>query len=231
MKKAMTPVLTLSLLLTVITLFSTFFMLDSSAQGPRGRRAAGGAVAEGGVSVSTPAPAGLYTGTTGASAATASGAGTRGRGRATETTAATSGGSVAMDIKHYLTSAELNSFLAAQDAGAGQMVKAISNQNYGTVKIAGQTFTINLAASAKVGTGYVISLVSARPFSTETGSGGRSAAGGSVGYIKLTVDASGNGTGAMYSSTQVVVNKDGTVTSRAGGSTATMLTSVKGPTS
>ncbi len=228
MKKAMTQFLTLSLTLITVT---ALFGLNSSAQGPRGRRATGGAVANGGVSVSSPAPTGSYTATTGASVGTASGAGPRGRARASQTTDATSGGSVAMNVSRFLTSAELDSFLAAQDAGSGQMVKAISNQNYGSVKIGGQTFTINLAASAKVGTGYVISLVSARPFSTETGSGGRSAAGGTVGYIKLTVDANGNGTGAMYSSTQVVLSKDGTITSRAGGSTATMLSSVKGPNS
>jgi hypothetical protein len=230
MKKAMTRFLILSLtlsftLMTVMALFSQ----KASAQGPRGRRNTGATVANGGVSVSSPAPTGNYTATTGASAGTVSGAGPRGRARGSQTTGSTSGGSVSMTINRYLTSTELSSFLAAQDAGSGQMIKAISNQNYGTVTIAGQSFTINMAASAKVGTGYVISLVSARPFSTETGSGGRSAAGGSVGYIKLTVDANGNGTGALYTSTQVVVNNDGTVTARAGGSTATMLSSVQGP--
>ncbi len=226
MKNTMTRLLTFSLtLMTVIALNNS----DSSAQGPRGRRAVSGSAANGGVSVSSPAPTGTYNGTTGSSAGTASGAGPRGRVRGATATDSTTGGSVAMTVSRFLTSDELNQFLTAQQAGGGQMVKAISNQSYGTVKIGGQTFTINLAASAKVGAGYTICLVSARPFATGTTSGGRAATGGTVGYIKLTVDANGNGTGAMYSSTQVVLTNDGLIEARGGASTATQLTGVTGP--
>ena len=172
------------------------------------------------------ASTGTYIATTGGSAATASGATAGGRGRASGSTASTSGGTVTIDLGSYSTQSEVDALKAAND-NLDAFLKQLSSYSHGSVKIGNQSFKINFAYSTQTGSEYQIFLVSATPLTTsQTGPQGRSATGAAGGYIRLTVNANGDGTGMMYSSTQVVINNNGSVEARAGGSTATQLTTV-----
>jgi hypothetical protein len=177
------------------------------------------------VDTSSQAPTGTYTASTGMSAGTASGMGKRGMGRASATGGENVTANITCNIERYVTAQDIEGFLQAQQSGGQQLLKAFSAKKFGTVMIGNQSFDINMAASAKVGSGYKIYLVSARPFSSGTGPQGKSAQGAAAGYIELTWNGQG-GSGVMYTSTQVVIQSDGSVQARAGASTATTLTNV-----
>ena len=212
--------------IVVVASFALVSQRIDNASGEQRRGSRGTAVSTGGVDTSDKAPAGSYTAATDASAGIASAAGPTGRARGASGASGTSGGTVTMNISSYSSNEEVDQIVAAQGSGAEAMLQAINRQSHGSVTIGGQTFTINMAASAKVGSSYNIYLVSAKPFSTGSGSGGRTATGGSAGYIQLTVNSTGSGDGGMYTSTQIVVEKDGSVAARGGASTATALTNV-----
>ena len=179
------------------------------------------------VETSDRAPAGTYTASTGASAGTASSTGPRGRARGAAAGEGTTSGAITLNIDGYSTKEEVDQIVAAQGSGAEAMLQAVNKTSHGTVTIGGHSFMVNMAASVKAGSSYNIYMVSARPFSTGTSSGGGSSVmGGSAGYIQLTVNSSGSGEGKMYTSTQIVVEKDGSVLARGGASTATVLTNV-----
>jgi hypothetical protein len=194
----------------------------------RNRRAPGQTVASGGVNTGDKAPLpGNYSASTGQSAATASGeavstsTGQRGSFRKGGTTQGQGGGesNVQVNISRYTNSSELEAIAAAgQDQG---FIQKVSEGDCGSVTINGQTFKANLATSAKVGSSYMVYIVSAKSFST-----GRGGKGATVGFIHLTVDANGSGTGLLYTSTQVAVDKGGAVQARGGASTATQLSGV-----
>ncbi len=174
------------------------------------------------------APTGTYTATMGASGGTASaGAAGRGRGRAGRGTEATTGTAVTMKIGSYSSQAELDA-LAAAGGDPAKFLSVLSGYNHGTVTVGGQSFPINAAYSTSAGSaGNVICMATAKPLaSSGTSRRGRQATGTSGGYIRLTVDASGSGTGMLYTSTQVVISSSGEFSARAGGSTGTALTDV-----
>lgn len=190
-------------------------------QNPRQKRqAAGNTVVDG----QAKAPLGTYTASTGGSASTA-GASTGGRfARTGRTTGATAGGDVVINLTGYSNTTELQTVANAGSGNVAATIKGLSGK--GTVTIAGQSFTVTMASSATVGANYVIYLLSATPFSA-SGPQGATGQGGSVGMIELTVPTAGGvGSGKLYTSTQVVVSPDGTVTAHAGASTATALSSV-----
>jgi len=202
-----------------ITLGAATCVLGQS--GPRQKRqAAGNTVVNG----QAKAPFRTYTASTGATASSA-GASSGGRfARTGRTTGATAGGDVVISLTAYSDSAELQTVAGA---GSGNVAPAIKGRSAtGTVTLGGQSFTVNMASSATVGANYVIYLLSATPFAA-TGPQGSTGQGGAVGLIELTVPAAGGaGTGKLYTSTQVVVSADGTVTAHAGASSATALSNV-----
>lgn len=181
------------------------------------------------------APTGTYTATTGSSAATASGGGRSGggpragggagRGRTgTTSTSAGSGSDLTMDVASWSTQADAQQLTSAQGGNGQGALAVLNSMNHGSVTIAGRNFPINAAFSVPKGSGYSIYLVSAKPFSAEGGRG--RAAGATSGLIVLHVDASGAGTGELYTSTQVVFETTGEVQARGGASTATNLSGV-----
>ncbi len=207
----------------LVTAFALVSQRIDNASGEQRRGVHEAAASTAGVDTSDRAPTGAYTAATGASAGTASGTVTRGRAREASASSGTSGGTITMNIGSYSTREEVDQVVAAQGSGAEAMLQAINKTSHGSVTIGGQTFAINMAASAKVGSSYNIYLVSAKPFSTSASSSGRSPTGGSAGYIQLTVSSDGGGDGKLYASTQIVVDKDGSVVARGGASTATAL--------
>ena len=170
------------------------------------------------------APTGNYVATTGQSAVhgSAGGGGMHAGGSATGDT---SGGKVTMNVSSYSSSDEINA-LKGLDGKA--FLDQLSKYNHGSVSIGGRSFPVNFAASSQLGANYQIYLVSATPYMTsQTGPGGRSASGAGGGFISLEVPTSGSaGRGQMFSTVQVVISTNGSVSARAGGSSATQLTAV-----
>lgn len=171
------------------------------------------------------APTGTYTATTGSSAATASVGGSGGAARGSKTTGAGSGSSVTMSLSNWATQADLEK-LAAAEGDPKAFLDLLSGMNFGTVTIGGKSVPVNLAWSFKSGSSYQIVLLSEKPFSATSSRTGATGNGAAVGYIRLTVDGSGVGTGMMYSTTQVAVQSGSDVVARGGASTATQLSAV-----
>lgn len=173
---------------------------------------------------------GTYTASSGGTAATSSAAG-GGRfarmGGKTGATASQSGSNVTVNVSSFSTSAEIQQVAAAGESGVAAAIQALPSK--GTVTIAGSgPVEIKLATNAKVGANYAVYILSAVPFGTaQAGPRGRTAQGGSVGMIEMTIPGDMSaGSGKLYTSTQVVVSQSGAVTSRGGASTATALTNV-----
>jgi hypothetical protein len=140
---------------------------------------------------------------------------------------AAEGGSVKMNIASWSTEEDARKLADAQRGGRLEaLLEALSGMNHGTVTVGGEEFVINAAFSIQAGSVYHIYLLSAKPF-TSAGPAGRIGQGVAVGFISLQVDSSGNGAGQLYTSTQVIVERNGEVRARGGVSTASQLADVK----
>lgn len=169
------------------------------------------------------APTGAYSAMMGASAATTRTAGGNRIARRAATTEATEGTPIQIRVDSWASRTELEAVASAEDIDA-----AINGYRMGSLTIGGLVYPINLATSAKVGSNYVMSLLSTRTFSG-TGAAGRLAQGGGLGYVTLTVPVSGAvGRGSLYTSVQVGVSESGEVRVLGGATSATQLTEVQG---
>lgn len=169
---------------------------------------------------------GTWTAKTAGSAGTASGTATGGAVRGAGATTAGAGTSVTMTVDSWSTTAEidkLEELLKAGDTKA--FLEALNGYDHGDVKIGSRSIPVDFAWTGTAGGKDVVVLISAKPFSA-SGSAG-TASGAAVGYIRLTLDSSGAGQGAMYSTTQVgFQGSSGEMVARSGASTATALVEV-----
>jgi hypothetical protein len=171
------------------------------------------------------APAGTYTATSGNSAATGSVTGSGGAARGSKTTSAGSGSSITMSINNWATQADLES-LAAAEGDPKAFLDLLAQKSFGTVTLGGRAIPVNLAWSFKSGASYQIVLLSEKPFAATSSRTGATGSGVAVGYIRLTVDGSGIGSGMLYSTTQVAIQSGSDIVARGGASSATQLTNV-----
>lgn len=171
------------------------------------------------------APTGSYTATTGGTAVGGGGSTSGGsHGHGGTSTGSTAGKTLTMNVASYTTQEELQK-LAATQGDPKKFLDTLKGFNHGTVMIGSKSYVINAAASAKAGSSSYVVMLSATPF--EASGSSRSAKGVAAGYIRLTVDDAGAGTGMLYTSTQVVVSTtSGDFTAKGGASTATQLTAV-----
>lgn len=169
---------------------------------------------------------GTWTAKTAGSAGTASGTGAGGAVRGAGATTAGAGTSVTMTVDSWSTSEELDKLEELLKAGNTKaFLDALNGYDHGDVKIGSRTVPVDFAWSGSAGGKDIVVLVSAKPFSASGSSG--SASGAAVGYIRLTLDSSGAGQGAMYSTTQVgFQGSSGEMVARSGASTATALVEV-----
>lgn len=170
---------------------------------------------------------GTWTARTAGTAATASGHGAAGGARGSAATTAGAGSVVTMRVDDWSPQSELDTLKGLLAAGDTKgFLSTLGGYDHGEVVIGAARIPVDLAWNESIGGKDVVVLVSAKPFAASGARGSMS--GAAVGYIRLAVDSSGSGEGAMYSTTQVSFKgSSGEPAARAGASSATKLVEVE----
>lgn len=184
-------------------------------------------VALGTASVYAGAKTGTYTGYMGASAVAGAGAVTGTAYTVAKGTAGavSAGTKVTMSINKFLSEEEIDA-LFSKENDAQSFMNILKGYNCGTVKIANKSFKINAAHSAKTGSKYSIFLLGSTPFNYDAKQTPHSVRGITVGYIRISVNETGDGGGVLYQATGVSLQKNGQIKAAAGGASATKINDV-----
>lgn len=165
----------------------------------------------------TPAPPGTYSATLGAT--TVKGArqsAQKGEGHfQRKFPAPAEGQTITIHVASYSSDEELRELRAAQNDPQA-FIDVLGRFEHGFVQVGEKKVPINFAISNKAGNYYGIQLLSSKPFS-EAGPEGKMMKVTRTGYIRMTVDEQGNGTGTLYRTAGTVnLNNSGDVDAQAG---------------
>lgn len=169
---------------------------------------------------------GTWSGKTAGSAGTTSGTGAAGAIRGSGTTTGGSGTPVSVSVSSWTTAAEADELAKLLQSGDTKgFLAALNGYDHGSVTIGSTRVPVDFAWSGTAGGKSVVVVASAKPFSASGARGG--ASGAAVGYLRLVLDSSEQGEGAMYSTTQVAFQgASGELVARAGASSATKLVDI-----